>query len=86
MRSKLLAFAAVALVVMMGFAFRWRYDEISTPVYGKQLLRTCRYTGTTERLTRYGWVSEAASGGQPAAAAPSPLPSSNPYASVVNNP
>ena len=57
MRTKVLSVAALLLVVMIGFAFQWRYDEV---VLGgrKQLVRTNRFTGNIQRLSEYGWLPE----------------------------
>ena len=53
MRSRVLAVAAVLLVVMLGVAFQWRYDEVA--FYGrKQLIRTNRFTGSVQRLSSTG--------------------------------
>lgn len=83
MRTKVLAVAAVLLVVMLGVAFQWRYDEVQLPHSGrKQLVRTNRYTGEVQRLSSHGgWVSSSApSEHQPSVATPAPGSTPDPYA------
>ena len=56
MRTKVLSVAGFVLVVMIGLAVQWRYDE--APYNGRKMfLRTNRFTGETQRLTESGWLS-----------------------------
>ena len=62
MRSKLLAVGGLVLVVMLGVAFQWRYDEVSLGGGREQLVRTNRFTGTVERLGSSGqWYAPSTS-------------------------
>lgn len=57
MRSKVLAAGVVLLVVTLGWAFRWEYSETVVRSGGrKEMVRTNRFTGDSERLTNSGWL------------------------------
>lgn len=85
MKSKVLTAAAVLLVVILGIAFQWRYDEAPNLYGRKELVRTNRFTGEVQRLSRTGgWVNSSSTSDRKPDPAATPLPSDHPYADIVN--